>query len=158
MADFSLLGFVEHLGRLTVEIEHGTHEALEKAAEIVEQEAKQEIGVYQDQAGHFVQWAELADATKEERSKLGYTENDPLLRKGDLRESIEHKIDGKVAYVGSDDPIAEYQELGTARIPPRSFLGGAAFRKAPEVAEVIGSRFVATLEGRQVFQGKIPIK
>jgi hypothetical protein len=34
-----------------------------------------------------------------------------------------------VGYVGTNDPIAKYHELGTRTIPPRSFLGEAAMRQ-----------------------------
>ncbi len=157
MREFSLVGFVEHLAAMTIEIEHETQEGLEEAARIVEREAKAEIGTYQPEAGEFAAWAELADATKDDRVKQGYTENDPLLRDGTMRDSIEHMVIGHTAHIGSDSAIAEYQELGTARIPARSFLGGAAFRKAPEVAEVIGSHFVTALVGEGVVNGRLDI-
>ena len=158
MPDFTLAGFAAHLASLTVEIEHETHDALEEAAMIVQTEAKAEIGRYQDEAGPFAAWAELADSTKADRVSQGYTENDPLLRRGDLRDSIEHTVTGHVAHIGSDSPIAEYQELGTQKIPPRSFLGGAAFRKGHEVAEIIGSRYAAVLTGHAVQGGPVPIE
>ena len=38
--------------------------------------------------------------------------------------------------------MAVYQELGTSKMPPRSFLGGAAFAKQAEVLEVLGQAYV----------------
>ncbi|MCQ8279863.1 hypothetical protein NFI95_15570 [Acetobacteraceae bacterium KSS8] len=157
MNEFSLAGFAAHLAEITVEAEHETRYGLEEAARIVEAEAKAEIGTYQGQAGPFDPWAELADATKADRVRQGFTENDPLLRTGEMRDSIEHTVQGKTAYVGTDNQIAVYQELGTERIPPRSFLGGAAFRKAPEVAEIIGGRFIAALTGQAIPSGSLHI-
>jgi phage gpG-like protein len=157
MTDFSLAGFAEHLAEIAVEAEHRAREGLEEAARLVEAEAKDEIGTYQDQAGPFPAWAELADSTKADRVRAGFSENDPLLRTGEMRDSIEHTVIGKTAYVGTDNQIAVYQELGTQRIPPRSFLGGAAFRKGHEVAEIIGSRFVSALTGQQVPGGALAI-
>lgn len=147
MKTFDLQGFAAHLASLTVAVAAEEHHALERAAVIVEREAKAEIGVYQGQKGPFKAWAELAEATKADRVKKGFSENDPLLRTGDMRDTINHQVSGKEAHVGSDSDIAVYQELGTSRIPPRSFLGGAAFRKAPEVAHALGHDVVAVLAG-----------
>jgi phage gpG-like protein len=145
--EFSLLGFAEHLAALTVEVEHETQRALEHAAVIVETEAKAEIGTYQDAAGPFAAWSPLADATKRDRVAKGYPEDDPLLREGTMRDSIEHVVIGRTAHVGSNNEITVYQELGTAKIPARSFLRGAAFRKEGEVVETLGGRFVSALTG-----------
>jgi phage gpG-like protein len=114
---------------------------------VVEKEAKAEIGHYQGAAGPFSAWPELADATKEDRLKSGFSENDPLLRTGELRDSIEHTAGVDEAVVGSNSDIAVYQELGTQHIPPRSFLGGAAVRKGEEVANILGRHVVKALAG-----------
>ena len=153
MADLSIAEFVARLAEMTIATEHETRAALEEAALVVQIEAKEEIGHYQPEAGPFAAWAELADSTKADRLRQGYTENDPLLREGDLRDGIERTVQGHVAYVGSDSPIAEYQELGTSRIPPRSFLGGALVRKSHEVVEICSSHIVGALTGtRQQIQ------
>jgi len=152
--DLSALEFIAKLGEMVIETEIATHEGLERAGQIVEREAKAEIGHYQEAAGPFQAWQELAESTKDDRVKHGYSENDPLLREGDLRDSIEHKVEGHTAYVGSDSPIAEYQELGTAHIPPRSFLAGALIRKEREVVDEIGRNFVGALIGRGVAPGQ----
>jgi phage gpG-like protein len=120
--------------------------ALEHAADIVETEAKAEIGHYQADASPFSAWRELADSTKLDRVLKGYPENEPLLRTGGLRDSIGSIVIDNEAHVGSNDDKAVWQELGTAKgIPPRSFLGGAAVRKSKEVSEVIGRSMHATL-------------
>ena len=62
--------------------------AVVHCATLVEEEAKAEIGTYQDQAGPFIAWPELADSTKEDRTRQGFTENDPGLRSGAMRDSI----------------------------------------------------------------------
>ncbi len=153
MRTLTLMEAVAHFGSLAQHVHHAEAEALEKAARVVEAEAKSEIGTYQPAAGPFAAWQELADSTKADRAAKGYTANDPLLRVGTLRDSIEHKIqmggleDGGVAHIGSDSDIALYQEMGTSRIPARSFLGGAAFRKEHEVRELLGGEVVASLNG-----------
>lgn len=53
---------------------------------------------------------------------------------------------GKVEIVSNDDEAA-WQEFGTARIPPRSFLGGAATRKEREIRELMGRHVVGASEG-----------
>ena len=148
MREFSLAGMAAHCAAMMAEVEHETHHALQRAAMIVEAEAKREIGTYQGQAGPFAAWAELTEATKADRVAKGFTENDPLLRTGDMRDTIGHRVAGHEAVVGSDSDIAVYQELGTSHIPPRSFLGGAAFRKAEEVAQTLGHAAVLGLVGR----------
>lgn len=148
MPDMTLAGFIGFMARAHERIEDATHRGLERASRIVEDEAKREIGTYQDQAGPFGAWAELADATKADRVAKGFTENDPLLRTGDMRDTISHVVGRHEAAIGSDSEIAVYQELGTSRIPARSFLGGAAFRKAEEVATTLGHAAVLGLVGR----------
>lgn len=155
--------FLVFLEGVAAEVVIAQHEGLKKAAEIIEHEAKAEIGEYQAPAGPFDAWPQLSGATlggfrhangrwipgKEE---LGYAPPDnPLLRDGRLRESIEHTVEGNEAVVGSTDDVAVYQEMGTPGaeypIPPRSFLGRAAFKKAHTVVEMIGARVVWVLRG-----------
>jgi len=150
MTDFSLLGFAAHIGKLIAAQEAETHHALEGAAVIVETEAKAELGHYQSDAGPFVSWAELADRTKADRLAKGFTENDPGLRTGEMRDSIQHVVHGDVAYIGSDDDHMVWFELGTEKQPPRHALGGAAFRKEHEVIEHIGKEAVAWLSGTHI--------
>ena len=128
-------------------IEAINHHMLEEAAKVIEKHAKEKIGEYQKQAGQFAAWEELAESTKEDRSREGYPENEPLLRSGELRDSIQHSVTGNEAHVGSNSDIAVYQELGTVKMPPRSFLGGSACEKAAEVVEMIGETLTIHLSG-----------
>jgi phage gpG-like protein len=140
----SFVAFLAH----AVEESHKAEEvALDRAAKVIETEAKAIVGHYQKETGPYAAWPELADATKEERVRRGYTENDPLLRTGALRSSIERVVAGHTAHVGSNLDEAVFQELGTSRIPPRSFLGAAAFRKGEEAALAAGETIVAALTG-----------
>ena len=124
--------------------------SLTAAAELVEETAKDILGEYQtEDTGEIAPWQMLAESTL---AHLGLQDaapedHSPLLRKGDLRDSIGHKVEYPVAVVGSDDEVALYQELGTATIPPRSFLALAAFRKAQEVAEMHAEAFAFALRG-----------
>ena len=172
MKEFDLVGFALHLAKLPALMLIEQHDGLEAAARVVEKEAKGLVGEYHGAAGPFVGWAELADETKDERVDQGYPENEPLLRSGLLRDSIEHVAEVFEAQVGVPDrevqhpyrakpenigDIAVYQELGTSGIPPRSFLGMAAVHKGPEVAEILGAAVVKALVGEEVFKGRLPI-
>lgn len=130
---------VLRMGAMVLRAEHAKREALERAARIVADEARAEIGHYQEG------WPQLAPATVEDRVRQGYAPDEPLLREGELRDSIGHEVEGDRAIVGSSSKVAVYQELGTDKIPPRSFLAGAAHRKAEEVAREIGAHVVHTM-------------
>jgi HK97 gp10 family phage protein len=154
----SIAAFVQQLATVAIAVKEAEHEMLERAAVMVEKRAKEKIGEYQHQIGPFVAWAELADSTKADRAKQGYAEDEPLLRSGEMRDSIEHVVQGSEACIGSNSDIAVYQELGTEHMPPRSFLGGAMAEKVPEILKMTGKTFVAALVGEKVFQGLLPIK
>src|SRR5574340_1454777 len=119
----SLAKFAEHLAVASVSIAVAEHKALEQCARLVEKTAKESIGEYQPESGPFPSWAPLADSTEAEKARLGYPVDAPLLREGDLRDSIEHEVEGLEAVIGSKSEIAEYQEFGTEHIPPRPFIG-----------------------------------
>jgi len=81
-------------------------------------------------------WPPLAASTVEEKLRLGYggqfSATDPLLRRGDMKESIEGRSEPMKSIVESADPVAAWQELGTRdwhggqHVPPRSFILDAA--------------------------------
>ena len=66
MAEMSVNEFVRLLGSLPLAVEHEMHKAMDRAARIVEREAKAEIGHYQDAASPFAAWAPLAESTVRE--------------------------------------------------------------------------------------------
>lgn len=152
----NILAFVEHLAVVQTEIVVAEHEGLERGTRIVQAEAKAAIGEYQAAAGPFAAWSPLAEATKEDRARHGFSDDEPELRTGELRDSIQRVVVGNVGHVGSDNPVMVYQELGTPTIPPRSILGGAAVRKTNEVGKEIGETFVAALAGEKV--GRLTIR
>src|SRR3954469_19854677 len=104
MKEFHSLGaFQEHMLKQALAEGVALRNGLSKAAKIVQDEARAEVGHYQEGVGDFIAWPELADATKEDRLRKGYTENDPLLRSGELRDSIEvaMSVSGLEAQIGS---------------------------------------------------------
>jgi hypothetical protein len=113
-----------------------------RVPKIVETEAKRVIGTYD------YGWPELAESTQADRVRQGCLADEPLLRTGD---SIEHTIiSDHEAQVGSNNDIAVYQELGTSRIPPRSFLAQAAVHAEKEVAHEMGRHLVQAMLPRGV--------
>jgi phage gpG-like protein len=64
----------------------------------------------------------------------------PWLRTGELRASIIHEATDDSVVIGSTDPVAIYQEMGTRAIPPRPFLAPAAAAEAePTALEIAGT-------------------
>ncbi len=108
-------------------------------AEEVEKTAKEELGNYQPAYGPFNAWDSLAESTKEDRANQGYPEDEPLLRSGELRDSIEHEVMGLSAIIGTKSQIGFWQEVGTDKIPPRPFMGPAYVRKVDGFMEEIGA-------------------
>lgn len=111
-----------------------TRPMLEHAGQMVEDEAKRLIGTYD----YDPRWPELADATKEDRVKKGFSENDPGLRTGEMRDSIHHTVVGDTAHVGSDDDKLVWFELGTVHQPPRTVLKGAVLNEANAIEHMVG--------------------
>lgn len=124
--------------------------ASESGAVLVEQSAKAKIGEYQDAVGPFPQWAPLAEATRADKQRKGFADpghDNPLLRTGEMRDSISHHATALGFVVGSTSDIAAYQEFGTRTIPPRPFLGPAIFQAEPEIAAIVGNGVSTHLRG-----------
>jgi len=136
----SLGGFAAHLLTIEADLELAREVCVEKACRMVEKEAKTAIGTYR------FDWPPLQPETVARKAR-GDT---PLLETGELRDSIEHVVGREgaevVGYVGTNDPIAKYHELGTRTIPPRSFLGEAAMRKEHKIHEMMERTIAATFD------------
>lgn len=143
----SLGGFAKHLKITAAMGEAVTHFAAKSAAKVVADDAKARIGEYQDGVGPFAAWANLAESTVDDRLAKGYTPDDPLLRSGELRDSIVVVADGDTAGAVSAEMIALWQEQGTNRIPPRAFLGPAAFTAEPKITAELSAIMVRWIAG-----------
>jgi phage gpG-like protein len=106
--------------------------------------------------GHEMpEWPPLAASTIAEKESLGYTgqvsPTDPLLRTGEMRDSIKVEVEGLEMAVGSTDPVALWQEIGTdgrdgkGAIPPRPFLALAGLRSLEYAADKLGETALALL-------------
>ena len=92
--------------------------------------------------------SQLEAAVKQELSHLpGADHATPWLRTGELRDSIAHIADEQSACVGSDDPAAVYQELGTRSDPPRPFLAPAAAAAAEDIAHAVAAAVARAIAG-----------
>lgn len=140
MAEFSLK-LLELQATTIIELHHG----LERAAKVIEKTAKSEIGTYQNAVGPFPAWVELKDATKADRVRQGYSENDPGYRSGEMQESIEHHTSGLDAEIGSNDDKLVWFELGTSKQDPRPVLGPAAYRNKRNIELILGHAAVTGL-------------
>ncbi|SIO50139.1 Bacteriophage HK97-gp10, putative tail-component [Bradyrhizobium erythrophlei] len=136
MREFNLSSFAAFCsigGELMHDIEIAKKTAIHVMAQMIAAEAKRVLGTYD------YKWTQLAAATQADRMQAGFPANEPLLRTGELRDSIGYKvISDHEAEVGSNLEIAVYQELGTVHIPPRSFLAAAAAHKGEDAAKVAG--------------------
>ncbi len=131
--------FAAFLPTLLLEVAHEEHKLLEKAAKIVETEAKRVIGTYD------YNWAPLAASTLERKAA-----DTPLLETGEMRDSIEYAVDGKEAHIFSNNDKALWHELGTSKVPPRPFLSGALENKSEEIVKQIGQGIVRVIEGNKI--------
>lgn len=124
---FSLVGFAGMLSTLRLEMDHANHEALDKAARLVQEEAKRVLGTYE------YNWPTLAPSTLARKAA-----DTPGYETGELQGSVERQSDHKEACVGTDELKGLWFELGTPTQPPRSFLAEALRRKTPELLDVVG--------------------
>lgn len=142
---FGALG--AHFARLALAGDAVSHHIAEQGARIIEKDAKERIGSYQDAAGPFAAWANLAPSTVDDRIRKGFTPDDPLERTGGLRKSYGHKTQGAVAVVGSASPIALYMEQGTSKMPPRAVVGPAAVASSGAIGRVAATTLIAWISG-----------
>jgi hypothetical protein len=73
------------------------------------------------------------------------------LETGELRASIEWQSQGLEGAVGSNNDKAVWHELGTSRIPPRSFLMGAALAMEPKIYKMAERAVVAVMLGKGLY-------
>jgi hypothetical protein len=139
MKEFSLTGFAALLAERSVHLLTANEYALEFAAVKVEAEAKRVLGTYD------YGWPELAESTQRQRVAQGYPANEPGLRSGEMRDSIDHVVAESEAHIGSDDQNLVYFDLGTVKQPPRPVLEAAAMHKEAEIVNHIGRTMVAHL-------------
>lgn len=125
--------------------------ALENAGHRIGQDlvisAQAKIGQSQPAIGPYPEWPDLADSTIAEKTRLGYSTPYPLLREGDLGDSIHFAVSRKAADVEvilySNDPRMPAHEYGmpSRNLPARPVLGPTVWERSKaytgEIAETI---------------------
>jgi phage gpG-like protein len=122
--------------------------ALTEASIFLTQKAKEKFGHYQ------TGWSELSETTKKDRVAKGFSENEPLLRTGDLRDSVRFTVGKNFATVGSTSEIMLYQEKGTSRtgwsskgIPPRPVFLITQLENGEEAVQIFFKTFIQLMRG-----------
>jgi hypothetical protein len=128
---------------------------LENVADQIGQDAvrvsRAKLGEYQPPIGFFPGWESLADSTLAEKARLGLPSPSPLLRTGDLRDSIsfDTNVSASSATVNlySTSDYAPVQELGggPSNIPPRPFIGPVPFERQNVWEYFVGSRISSNI-------------
>lgn len=94
-------------------------------------------------------WPPLAESTIADKRRKGYAVPAPLLRTGEMRDSLRLEVEptavGVGMTLGSEEKIALFQEVGTATIPPRPFLATSAVAILPLAEQKLGETAVALL-------------
>jgi HK97 gp10 family phage protein len=148
---FSIVEFVAHLEGVRRDLDRLGPKIVLRAAQAVCARAKEVIGTYD------YDWPQLAPSTIAQRVRDGFALNEPLLRTGELRDSIEYTIshDGLEAYVGSDKDKAVWHELGTSKAPPHPFLVPSAQELEPKIHKAAARATVAVLMGKGLLSAEM---
>ena len=133
---YSVLGFVAKLKAIEHDMNALGPAIVARACEMVCEEAKRVIGEGYDY------WPALQPETLARKMM-----NTPLLETGELRASIEWQSHGLEGAVGSNSDKALWHEFGTARIPPRSFLAGAAMAMEDKIHKMAVRAVMAVIRG-----------
>src|SRR5271157_5599941 len=113
MREFSLLGFVAELKMIERDMEVLPAAIVARACAMIQKRAKAQIGHEHEE------WPPLAASTIADKQRKGFPTPKPLLRTGEMQNSIEWTIvESRAGYaegaVGSDLDRALWQELGTS--------------------------------------------
>lgn len=131
---------IAHTVKVAALCDEAVHEGLEGVTSKLLSDTRATFGHYQEGAGPFGAWPELAERTKADRVALGFSENDPLMRSGELRDSYYKLVQGMEGGVGSDLGKALGMEIGDPikNIPARSTIGLTFARTEKRLFEEMG--------------------
>jgi len=116
--------------------------ALEKAGKAILEKAQGKFGHYQRATGEWARWMPLTQYTRDERVGLGYSEDEPLLRSGELRDSVTLSTEHGRIVIGSADIRMIWHEFGTTHMPPRAVLGPALYEMRNKVIKSISHAII----------------
>lgn len=148
----SLDAFAVHLAGSVLAWKMTRRAALNEAAKIIKQDARKQIGNYQAAVGLYPEWAPLAESTEDEKARVGAPPDAPLLRFGDLQKSFRSTlVSDEEVIVGSTDPVMEFHEFGTSKMPPRPVIGPAYFKNIDRIRALLGNAVLdAVLVGQRL--------
>jgi hypothetical protein len=154
----SFAAFATHLQLLAIEGKVVKRGIVEAGAQEVQDTARGMIGFYHEDP----KWPELSPEYEAAKVRAGFEPDAPLLRTGEMRDSINHIIstDGNSATIGSDDQKLVWHELGTDRMPPRPVMGPAGVHSAPRVVHMAAASAAAWVAGtpkKAVVPKKTPV-
>lgn len=142
-----------HATHVALACDEALHEGLKAVTKKLLKDTRDLFGSYQTGAGPFGTWQPLAQATKDDRVRQGFSPDDPLQRTGDLRDSFYAKVDRHEGGVGSDEVKALGMELGDPikSVPARPTVGLAFARNEAELFAETGISLDALfIYGREV--------
>jgi hypothetical protein len=103
--------------------------------------------------GHYQKgWAPLAASTIADKEAKGFAVPSPLKRTGEMAASYRSEVNlpELAMVIGSPDPKALFQEMGTSRgIPPRPVSELALKNSLPYAADVFGKIAVTLITGKK---------
>ena len=121
------------------------HAIVARACEMVANAAKEALGTYE------FGWVSLKPETIARKMRG----DSPLLETGELKNSIQWNSSGNEGHVGSNLDKAVWMELGTSKIPPRSFLAAAAMQQEELIHEMAARAVVAIIAGRGLHSSEL---
>lgn len=141
----SLGALAKHFENVATRLPSYEHVMLLEIGHRTAEHAKGKIGNYQPG------WPPLAETTLQGfgrfpgKIQLGYAPPDnPLLRTGQMRDSIGSSVETPSVEVGARDHKAIFHELGTSRMPARPFIGPAMIERMPANIAIIGTGIATT--------------
>lgn len=132
MRRFTLSQFASALVNATGAISKTKQLRLIEAAELVKKTAESYIGNKQPE------WPELKASTLRIKDALGYGAKGILERTGEMKGSITYRIEPYSAIIESYNRALYHHEKGTIYMAKRPVLSLAAFKKAEEIAIILG--------------------
>ncbi len=125
--------------------------ALNLIGDYLVDESKGCIGYLQPAKGDFPAWQELADSTIKDKQAKGYdfnADHNPLLRTGELEDSISKSVIPNLLSVGSTSEVMVYMEEGTTKMPARPVLGPTMFAERHKIELALGQFMKSWITGK----------
>lgn len=146
-----LASFALHLAAREVAVRQQGEKAMAKALSVITEDAKAQLGHYQNAVGDFPAWAPLAQSTEDQKRREGAPADAPLLRHGGMYASFDFTVASpEEGAAGSTDPTMVYHEFGTSKMAPRPVWGPAMVRSMPKVQKLLAQAVVEGILGGEV--------